>query len=283
MAFGEQMNIKLLWFFLLLIPTFVKADVLVLVHGWASTPETWGVSGVQSVLAKKGWKDAGILPYPSRIASNHTNINNGNGKIYYRIHLPSHAPIAIQSTVLLNAVKTIKGKHSGDRIFLAAHSAGGLAARLMLLNPDAPKISKLITIATPNLGTSRAVQGLDYAESKPFFCPGPGIDFLKTAAGGDKYRYVKYSRPAIVDMLPAQYGGFIHWLNSQPHPAIQYYSIVKIADGYPGDEMVSAVSQNLANVKMITSKVVTIDTRSGHALNPQDGYILESILTGKYD
>jgi len=277
------MNIRLTVLFLLLVPGMVRAEVLVLVHGWASTADTWRISGIESVLASKGWKDAGRLPLSTHQAVSKTKLKTKQQKSYYRIHMPAQAPMSAQATVLLHAVKLIQQKHTGEKLHIAAHSAGGLAARLMLLNPATPKISKFVTIATPHLGTPRAIQGLDYADSKPFFCPGPGIDFLKTITAGNKYRSVKYSKPAIVDMLPKQYGGFINWINNQPHPGGQYYSIVKFADGYPGDEMVSATSQNMANVKAINDKVVTINTRSSHALNQNDGYILEAILSGKYD
>ena len=39
----------------------VRADILVLVHGYMADAGTWDVSGVTQVLAANGWQPAGVL------------------------------------------------------------------------------------------------------------------------------------------------------------------------------------------------------------------------------
>ena len=148
----------------------------------------------------------------------------------------------------------------------------------MLVRPEAPRIDALITIAAPNLGTSRAAQGLEIVDSKPFFCPGPGIDFLKSMLGGEQYRYLKYSRGAMVDLMPVGPGSLINWLNRQPHPDIAYHAVIRQAPSYPGDEMVPAFSQDLNQVPALRGRAQVYVTPTGHALNPADGKLLANIL-----
>ena len=44
----------------------------------------------------------------------------------------------------------------GKPVTIVAHSAGGLVARYLLKNPDAP-VENFINIGSPNLGTPRAM------------------------------------------------------------------------------------------------------------------------------
>lgn len=256
----------------------VRADVVVLVHGYASDALTWEHSGVNDALQAHGWTRAGVMtpgfdtgmvpidgPSPSLNKS-------------YSVNLPAHAPLLVQSDYMRAVLYRVRQIHPDEKLILVGHSAGGVVARLMVLGNNPYRVDELITIATPNLGTVRAAQGLDVVDSKPFFCPGPGIDMLKSVFGGSDYNYLRDSRAVLVDLLPAESGNVLAWLNQQPHPDITYYSVIRQSPFAGGDEVVPAYSQDMNNVPALRGRAKVLFTRAGHALNPQDGTLLAGIL-----
>ncbi len=256
----------------------LRADVVVMVHGWAANADTWLSSGVHARMLKSGWQDAGMISTtPGGISHMGPSAEKFNNSLY-RVHLPAQAPMLVQASHLHAQLDYIRNRHVGEKISIVAHSAGGIVARLVLIKTDAPEIDTLITIASPHLGSHRAVDGLDIAHSKPFFCPGPGIDLIKNIAGGDRYRYLRDSSAALVDLVPESYGGILAWLNRQIHPDINYHSIIKQTPGNNGDEIVPAFSQDMNQVEAIRGRSVTHMSVSSHALNPGDGELLVSIL-----
>lgn len=257
----------------------VRADMLVLVHGWSANADTWLYSGVIPVLEANGWSNAGVVfSNPAGGISYIPAYGESAAKKIYRVNLPSEAPLQIQAAHLFAELQFIHQRHPDEAILLAGHSAGGIVARLVAVRASNLPVKALVTIASPNLGTARALQGLDIAEGKPFFCPGPGIDFLKTLVGGDDYRYLRYSRGALVDLIPAAPGSLIGWLNQQPHPDIRYYAVVRQGPVYAGDELVPGVSQDLNQVPALRGRARVYITASGHTLNPADGQLLADIL-----
>lgn len=260
----------------------VRADMLVLVHGWSANADTWLYSGVIPVLEANGWSNAGVVfTNPSGGVNYLPAYGESAGNKVYRVNLPAEAPLQIQAAHLFAELQFIHQRHPDEAIVLAGHSAGGLVARLVVVRAGDLPIKALVTIASPNLGTTRALQGLDIAESKPFFCPGPGIDFLKTLVGGDDYRYLRDSRGALVDMVPAAPGNLIGWLNQQPHPDISYFAVVRQGPVYAGDALVPAFSQDLNQVPALRGRARVYRVASGHALNPADGQLLADILSNK--
>jgi triacylglycerol lipase len=252
-----------------------RADVVVLVHGWAANADTWIQSGIMQALQVNGWSNAGVVTAtPEGGVFHFAGDKNVNKNKVYRAQLPAEAPLQIQAAHLYSELLFINNRHTGEKIILVGHSAGGVVARLVLINPESPRIEALITIASPNLGTDRAIQGMDVIHDKPFFCPGPGITFLKNIVGGDDYRYLKHSQGALIDLMPAVPGTLIDWLNQQPHPSINYHSIVRRG----GDDLVPAFSQDLNQVPRLSGKSEVYLTHANHALNAADGNLLVSIL-----
>ena len=259
-----------------------RADVVVLVHGWSANADTWLHSGVIPALEANGWANAGVVVSMPEGGVHHIPAHGADAaKKIYRVHLPGEAPLQLQAAHLFAELLYINQLHPSEDIFLVGHSAGGVVARIVLVHGNTLPIRSLTTVASPNLGTSRALEGLDIAESKPFFCPGPGVHFLKTLVGGDSYRYLRHSRGALVDMVPAAPGSLIGWLNQQPHPDIAYYAIVRQGPVYSGDELVPAFSQDLNQVPALQGRAKVYMTPSGHALNPADGQLLATILGEK--
>jgi len=256
----------------------VRADVAVLVHGWATNADTWLQSGIHSVLLNNGWQDAGLVWTTPMGVSYQGNSAKKQENSIYRVSLPAQAPMLVQGQHLRSQLDFIAKRHAGEKLHIVGHSAGGIVARLVLIQPDAPAVNSLITIATPHLGSHRAIEGLDVAHAKPFFCPGPGIDVIKNIVAGDRYRYLRDSSPALVDLVPATNGSMLGWLNRQPHPAIIYHSIVKHIPGKSDDGIVPVFSQDMNQVAAIRGRATTHMSVSDHGLNPADGALLVSIL-----
>ena len=275
----RKLTLRIILLMIALTPA-AHADVLVLVHGWMSNGDTWIRNGVMQALQSKGWSDAGlIISSPAGIHHTPAPQQQTSKNIAYRTHLPAEAPLQLQAAHLFAQLQYIQQKHPTEQITLVGHSAGGVVARLVVVRPEKLNIKSLITIATPNLGTGRAIQGLDIADSKPFFCPGPGIDFLKEIVGGSDYRYLKHSRGALVGLTPAVPGSLIGWLNQQPHPDIKYHAIVR--NNGAGDELVPGFSQDLNQVPALKGKAKVHSTPAAHFLNPADGHLLAQILAAE--
>jgi pimeloyl-ACP methyl ester carboxylesterase len=248
-----------------------RADVVLLVHGYLGNAGSWEFSGVNAVLAHNGWQPAGIigpgpggplLPPPYAKAANKA----------YTIELPSTAPLMVQSDILIAALQALRSRHSGEKITLVGHSAGGVVARLALVRGGAAGVTRLIVIAAPNLGTERAWQALDATHE------GGPVGFVKDVFGGGAYHAVKDSWPVLLDLSPAVPGSLLFWLNGQPHPRIEYVSIVRGAPFGLGDLLVPGFSQDLNNVPALRGQARTVVVPAGHELVAADGTMLASLL-----
>ncbi len=276
---SKSLTVKPLLLWLLLVGCFpVHADVLILVHGWRSNADSWVTSGVQAVLVENGWQDAGMTvmhPDGVRLLQQHPSTERNK---LYRVNLPAHLGLQAQAVYLRHQLNYLRQLHRDERLIIAAHSAGGLVSRLVLTQQNTPRIDALITIASPHLGTPRAIEGLDTGHSKPFFCLGPGLEMFKNFVGGDDYRYLRDSDALLFDLLPARQGNIINWLNQQPHPNIFYHSIIKQLRGSDNDGMVPTFSQDMNNVLRLRGQSTTHWSYSNHVLNPQDGELIVTIL-----
>jgi len=253
----------------------LRADVLVLVHGWAANADTWIQSGVLPVLETQGWQNEGVVTStPQGVRYFPAAYPSPSRQRVYRVDLPANAPLLLQASHLTSQLAFIQARHPDEALTLAGHSAGGVVARLVAIRPDYVRIKSLITIAAPNLGTPRALDGLDVVESKPFFCPGPGIDFLKTMLGGEEYQYLRSSRGAMMDLTPVTAGTMLGWLNQQVHPDIQYHAVIRTGN----DDLVPMNSQDLNQVPSLRGRARVYLTPAAHGLNPADGKLLADIL-----
>ena len=248
-----------------------RADVALLVHGYLGNAGSWEFSGVNAVLADNGWQSAGViiprngvmlLPPPAP----------GAAKVTYSIELPSTAPLMVQSDMLLAALRALRARHGKESITLVGHSAGGVVARMALVRDQAAGVTRLITIASPHLGTERALQALDATHE------GGPVGFVKDIFGGRDYYAVKDSWPVLLDLSPAVPGSALYWLNTQPHPRIQYVALVRAASFGLGDLLVPGFSQDLNNVPPLAGKATVHVTPAAHALIPADGTMLARLM-----
>ena len=251
-----------------------RADVLVLVHGFLGSAQSWDTSGVTTVLERHGWHRAGM--FVAGPAGNQLIPAPGGADElkYYTVDLPSEAPILVQAFQLRQILKSINALHVNEPISVVGHSAGGVVARAALVRGDIDNIKALITIASPHLGTGRAEQALD-ATDIPF-----PLSMVTDFFGGQTYDTAMRSRSLFVDLVRERPGTLLFWLNHLPHPDIEYFSVVH---GQPatmsGDYIVPGYSQDMNNVPALAgrSSLVKVNN-SNHGLSMLDGSVIASIL-----
>jgi pimeloyl-ACP methyl ester carboxylesterase len=269
--------LTLLFSLLLLGSAAVKADIVVLVHGYLGSPNSWQNSRINHQLQAGGWQKAGIvfqtrsgamLTKPPSPATDHE---------VYSVRLPSKAPAMLQAEMLHGMISDLEKRHPDEAITLIGHSAGGVVARLKLVRFGAGQVDKLITIAAPHLGTHMAIRALEETHES-----GP-VGILKSFFGGDTYHTVKSSTGLLLDLVPARPGNLIYWLNSQPHPDIDYISIVRGQDvNLNGDRIIPGFSQDMNNVPVLRGKSQRYYLPTGHLLNKQDGKLLVRLLKNDF-
>ena len=245
-----------------------RADVLVLIHGYMGSAISWEASGISALLDAEGWRRSGILAGPQLIPQ----AGNGSENKRYAVELPSLAPMLLQAELLQAMLQRINAMHPGEPLIIAAHSAGGVVARLVLTRAVVADVKALITLASPHLGTARASQALDATDTPWPFC------LVEDFFSGGSYRAVKRSRGALLDLTPAYPGSLLYWLNQLPHPEIAYYSIVTPGPAGLGDELVPVFGQDMNNVPALQGRSKVVTVAGGHSLNPQLGIALIGIL-----
>ncbi|MEA1888792.1 MAG: hypothetical protein U9N50_03285 [Pseudomonadota bacterium] len=265
---------KVILILCLSLPASVMADVVVLIHGYHSGAYTWETSGVSSILEENGWSRGGLYAPAGRTMQFYTGAATNNGNTAIVVDLPSEAPVALQAELLSQALNDVRLRYPAEAITLAGHSAGAIVARTVLVGGNTAGVSRLISIAAPNLGTERTIQALDATD-----IPWP-FSMAADLFAGEGYDTVKRSRHLLIDLLPATPGTYLGWLNTRPHPDVEYIAIVRGQNlTMTGDWMVPGISQDLNNVVAIAGRAKVITVPSAHELTPLDGAMLASILT----
>ncbi|MBT6553861.1 MAG: alpha/beta hydrolase, partial [Gammaproteobacteria bacterium] len=198
---------SILFLMLLSISSNVRADVLILVHGYQGSVFSWENSGVSPVLQQFGWKRAGILVgAPQGLVPLPTKWQDAENKVI-NLQLNSEAPLSGQANVFTTALRWVNDRYPSEKIIIAGHSLGGVVARLSMVRSGAPNVKALITIASPHLGTVLAYRGLDEIDD-PF-----PINKIKEFFAGNDYDMLLRSRGLLHDIVPAVPGKLLHWLN----------------------------------------------------------------------
>ncbi len=264
---------------LLFLAPGARAEVAVLVHGYLSNSATWEWSGVGTALQAAGWSRAGNLAFsPRGLVERRLPTAAATDRRFYTVDLPSLAPAVVQAGWLAAALERIRALHPDEQITLVGHSAGGVVTRLALVRHGAGNVKRLVTIAAPHLGTHRAIQALDAVDDD-----GP-FGFLKewivrNEIGDGLYRTLELSRGILMDLLPPRPGTLLWWLNVQPHPDIEYVSVIRSGGFFlAGDLLVPAASQDMNRVPALRGRSAVHFTPWGHALTPADGALLARIL-----
>lgn len=261
---------RLLLILLLSLPIVTQADVAVLVHGYLGSAHSWESSGVSPALERQGWRRAGVLT-PRGLVPTRGRVE---GNSFYTVELPSMAPVALQADLLTRMIGALEQRHPDEPVILVGHSAGGVVARMALVRGGIRQPKALITIASPHLGTLRAVEALEETDD-PF-----PVSVVKEIFAGELYGVVRDSWQVLLDLTPEQPGNLLFWLNRQPHPDIAYVSVVRPGPIGAGDELVPAFSQDMNHVQALKERSRVITTPVSHVLQPADGKLLAELLGG---
>ena len=254
-----------------------KAEVLVLVHGYLGSANSWMETGILEILEQRGHRLSGIYsPAQSRVHFTQTSEPGENP--VYTVNLPSMAPIGFQADWLQAFLRDIVLRHPDQPITLVGHSAGGLVARYLVVRDAPSAVTHLITIASPHLGTSRANQALDAISNDGLF--GPLRRWaVKRHTGAPLYNTLKASRGVLLDLTPPRPGNLLDWLNRQPHPDIRYTSVIRTGTfRMPGDRIVPPRSQDMRLVPALGERAESYSMAQGHLLTQQDGHLLANLL-----
>ncbi len=272
---------RILSLVMLLFPIPMKqvfAEITLLAHGYMSDYSIWDSSGVNNHLRQDGWQYAGNLGYsPTGLLDQSIPLNNTEKRLY-TVQLPALAPATVQAGWLNAVLQHLSTQYPEQAINLIGHSAGGVVARLTLVQYGAGKVKRLITIAAPHLGTDKAIKALSAANDSGLF------GFIKralvrNAIGDGMYNTLQHSRGILIDLTPPAPGSMLFWLNSQTHPDIEYISIIRSAGfNIAGDIAVPPFSQDMNRVPVLTGRSRTIIVLQGHELTSQDGKLLAEIL-----
>ena len=145
----------LIFFALFIIPSVVHADIVLLLHGYLSSSQEWHRSGIVGQLGTVGWDDAGVLEtVDNRVQSSEQDLFYT--RRLYSVELPSEKPIDKQAKQLDHYVKYVRHKHADEQIILVGHSAGGIVARLYMVQKPQSDLTALVTIASPHQGAKNA-------------------------------------------------------------------------------------------------------------------------------
>lgn len=265
--------LRIIALFTFFISTYVHADIAVLVHGYHSNgSSSWRVNGIVQHLNRYGWQDAGIYTPEGNHALFGISLAN-SGLFVVTAELPSESPIEIQASLLSRYLNDISEHFTEQKIHIIAHSAGGIVARLALVNiyqqGKQANISQLITIATPHLGSVIAEVAKRTSNSPlSIIAPVLGASEINRA----KILYQQLGRE--------EKNSFLFWLNRQPHPPMKYTSIIRKNGSFiKGDWLVPAQSQNMALVPAIGKNAQVILTKGDHYLDYRDVFLFLPLLS----
>jgi pimeloyl-ACP methyl ester carboxylesterase len=260
------------------LPAAGAARVLMLVHGYLGDAGSWRQSGALQVLEQAGWQLAGHWQYDRAGVRLQPAPQASGDFLIYTVDLPSTAPLAEQARLLGGMLEGIARRFPNTPVDLVGHSAGGVVARLALVNYGHATVTRLITIAAPHLGTERAWQALEATDDRGLF--GTVKRWLvKSQVGDELYHTVQASRGALADLAPPMPGNLLYWLNNRTHPTIEYVAVVRgAAYGLPGDQVVPAPSQDLNRVPALRGRAQVRVLASDHLLSAQDGLLLSQLV-----
>jgi pimeloyl-ACP methyl ester carboxylesterase len=248
----------------------LQADRLVLVQGYLAKSSSWHESGIAQVLVSRGWSYGGEFYLASDGARTHHPAFDADTAqhVFYSVSIPTEAPVQLQSYYLGAYLKRLRQLFPDEPVTLVGHSAGGVVARYTMVKLPGLKINRLITIASPHLGTDRAELGRLAGDTPlSLIAPLVGAGTLNRSQG-------LYN-----DLLPEMPRRMLFWLNRQSHPEAEYISIVRDQESnLGGDWVVAQESQYLENVAALQGRAISYVVPATHKLTRADGWLILDII-----
>jgi len=246
------------------------AKTVVLIHGFTGNGMDWRKSGFTKLLEVSGWKDGGSYGFNQWGMLTPRGVQL-SGNVFFTVNLPSIANIQTQEGILKQYLQHLYSQRI-EPITLVGHSAGGITARLYVLDPARQPVNGLITIAAPHLGTPAA--NLAYlAGNSP-------IGMMASMIGENE---LQDGRGLFLDLKEEKPYNFLYWMNHQAHPDIHYASIIRRNDSIAGpnkfDFIVPANSQNMNHIWALRNRSGIALSKDNHSLNGKDGKIVADVLS----
>jgi pimeloyl-ACP methyl ester carboxylesterase len=243
------------------------AEVALLLPGYLESASAWRSSGVAGAVEAGGWHDGGRLGIDR--AGQVRREERPRSPAYYAVSLPTEAPLQAQAEHLARYVEAVRLWHPGESLYLVGHSAGGVVARLFMVRHPEVRVSALVTIAAPHLGTDTAEIGALVGQTP--------LAMLAPLIGGET---LLRSQPLYRDLVRERPDTLLFWLNRQPHPQAEYIAIVRRdSSGLGlGDLVVPEWSQDMNNVYALRGRARTVQVEGGHDLQADDGAVLLRVL-----
>jgi triacylglycerol lipase len=243
-----------------------QAEILVFVHGYDSHANIWRGKSIFSFLQNQGWQDAGnLIAHPNGIFNQQPKELKPFRMV--TVDLPSYAPIQDQAVLLAAYIETLRKQDPEQNFTIIGHSIGGVVSRYAVVRyPELP-INRLITIASPHLGTGMA-EVAELAAKSPASVVAPvfGIDIINRSE-------------ILMDQLQREEpGSFLFWLNRQKHPNIKYISIVRSNGSILNkDYYVPSRSQDLRQVPGIY-QAYSFPSYGKHELQYRDTFLISRLV-----
>ena len=260
----------------LILSTFslaAQGDTVLLLHGYLANGNEWHRAGIVKKLDHNGWSYAGKLHLKNNVVKVASK-NLSNTRRTYTSSLASQQSIQTQTEQLKRYIEYIRRQHVGEQIILVGHSAGGIVARMFMVeHPDTDLIA-LITIASPHLGTDKASLAQSVSENY--------LSWIKPIPGA---KNLYSSQDLFFDLMPDRSDNLIAWLNYQEHPHARYFSIVRQETDTSmtqRDYIVPSWSQDMNEVYALRGRSKTYSIKSLHSLNNKDADLLQKILIDLY-
>jgi triacylglycerol lipase len=255
---------------LILSPGLAAAETLMLIQGFLANGEGWRDSGVTHILTQAGWQDAGELSLAQESVRS-DQLPTPALRRFYTVDLPTYTPLMVQAQRLGRYIDFVRERHPYSALILAGHSAGGVLARLYMVQHKAQPFAALITVASPHLGTPIADLGLAAGER--------ALSWMATLIGKDA---LDYSWGLFRDLEVERPHNFLGWLNHQPYPPAIYTSNVHEPRApyirSLSDWLVPAWSQDMNDVYALHGRTDTVVVSADHGLCAADGRWLVRIL-----
>ncbi len=269
--------------FVLLIASCSKKEnpAVLLIPGYGSKALMWEESGIIEKLVANGYKYGGsVKALDFNIKQDFTQ-EFKKGDIYNLVFSDSTQTVENLSNELAIVIKGLREKTNNDNFLIVAYSMGGLIARNYLVNNfNDNYVETLITLATPHLGSYLA--NILYASTLVV----GGSDTKAAQAIIDVFGiHSEISINTLKDLVASGKDSFLHNLNMQPHPEnINYVSIIahdvkdseeeSVWDNFinifkkdtkeTGDSIISAESQNMANIDFFEKNKFKLKHKAKH-------------------
>lgn len=256
---------------ILFLPALGTADTLVLLHGYQGHADDWRRSGIVKRLVDAGWQDVGTAVFGQTHGWTAIPESDfGGRRRLVTLEMPSDVSLMQQAARLQEVLRRLSESRDDDLI-LVGHSAGGVVARLAIVQgPRELRVRQLITVASPHLGVELAGVGAAVAEG-PLGEIAPLIGLGRLLNASQLYR----------DLAPESQGNLLYRLNRQPHPLIDYVSLVRESSrGVPGDLLVPTASQRMESVAALSRVARSVGAGMGHGLRSTDAELLLNAISG---